>query len=727
MLNAYSLILFVPAFTFLAVGIYVLLQPADRASRALFMGVSICGAAWFTFEAFVYSANSPPQALYWARFLYTATSIMLAFIVHFSLCFLGRTKKYLIMIIPTYILAALFAVCALYSSYFISGVEKFYWGYFAQYGFVGYLYSVYTFVCVGFALLAFWREWQWAKNTKREEGIIKLTIFAYIASLFCGINHLISFGIEIYPIGYAPAVIYLIIFSYAIKTYGLRTIVPKTAADTVLRNINDPIVACNNKDRITFSNSVFESLVNKEDPEGHNVNSLLNINITKTKNNKAKEVTINNKHFEITAHSLTTTRGWLYVLHDITRQFELRNELEEFANNDQLTGLPNRRGLINNFNTINSKITILFIDIDKLKAVNETLGHEYGDKLIKESANRLQKIDGVRYLSRIGGDEFVLIINADQIQTIKKSITEQFDQSPFLLNGNTIYCSASAGVHSGYPEDEDFLNKASRAMKKAKKEPGTTFAHSTETKNKTGLKTGSRLREGIKNNEIKAYFQPIFDLENKTIVRSEALVRWAHPEKGVLTPGQFLSEAEEYGVITKLDFSVLETVTNKLHNNDITTPVHVNLSPHQFIQDEPDKLYNYFDCKEAKNIVVEVTETDLVTHNDNARKILNQLKQHGAKIALDDFGTGYSSISHLKQWPVDIIKIDKQLTKPLPEEGECFLEGLINFSHKLDKKVVIEGVETTKQAEALNGLGASYAQGYYFAHPKPLEEYINII
>lgn len=414
------------------------------------------------------------------------------------------------------------------------------------------------------------------------------------------------------------------------------------------------------------------------------------------------------------------------------------------ANFDVLTALPNRnlmeeqlKHLLSSAKRDETKVAVLFLDLDNFKDVNDTLGHDVGDMLLIECARRItQCIRQEDTASRLGGDEFVILLGGlanvggidELIQKLLKEISE-----PYLLQQRHIHTSVSIGV-TIYPNDgEDvttLLKNADQAMYGAKGQGKNSHQFYSRAMQEQALKRlsyKSDLRAAIDNEQFYIEYQPIYDIQSNRLTKAEALLRWHHPEKGIIRPDEFIPVAEESGAIIEIGNWVFEQVCHDaLKWRQTLCPelqLSINTSPCQYFNRDPnimDWLLFLLDCGLPPNgVLLEITENLLMDANSQVSKKLFQFRQAGVSIALDDFGTGYSSISYLKKFPTDFIKIDRSFVNSMTEvsNDKVLCEAIIVMAKKLGIKVVAEGIETEAQLAILKNMGCDYAQGYLFSKP----------
>ena len=459
---------------------------------------------------------------------------------------------------------------------------------------------------------------------------------------------------------------------------------------------------------------------------------------------------------------------------DITKQKELEYELEKQnevlklseekykekqeqlhfqAHHDALTGLPNRllfsdrlSQSIEKAKRNQSKFALLFIDLDHFKEINDSLGHDIGDEILKEVTYRLSEtIRDADTVARLGGDEFTVIleeiIQGQDASSISTKILESLAKS-MNINDNVLYVSGSIGI-SIYPDDgvsaKDLLKYADSAMYKAKDEGRNNFQYYNSTMTELAFERvvmETSLRAALKNEEFVVYYQPQVNGITNKIIGMEALVRWQHPIMGLISPDKFIPLAESTGLIVELDRYVMRTAMIQIvqwHKDGLNPgALAMNLAVKQLQQKDfiPmfKKLMQETDCK-AQWIELEVTEGQVMTHPEEAIVRLKEISDLGIELAVDDFGTGYSSLAYLKRLPIDKLKIDQAFVRDLPddEEDAGITKAVIALSKSLNLKVIAEGVETKEQRDFLVENGCKKIQGYFYSKPVPANEFENIL
>jgi len=444
---------------------------------------------------------------------------------------------------------------------------------------------------------------------------------------------------------------------------------------------------------------------------------------------------------------------YISLFSDITKHKKFEEDIWLQANYDSLTGLPNRNLCIdrlhNQLNAIKgneSEVALLFIDLDRFKYVNDTWGHNSGDHLLKLAAVRLNNcIREKDTVARFGGDEFVVILvgltNRFAIERVVKNILASLAMPFHLNNNNEAVVSASIGITVA-PSDGDsvelLLKNADTAMYQAKSAGRNTFQFFTASMNETvsqRMYIEQALRQAIKQQEFVLHYQPVVSLASGEIVGAEALIRWQHPNKGLIFPDSFIGIAEETGLIESIGQWVIEKACSDLknwHEQGIAIQVAVNVSSRQCKQSCQTPIREIIsNALKANNVgpsclKVEITESLLMDNSQEMITTLQGIRSLGVAIHMDDFGTGYSSLSYLKHFPIDVLKIDRSFIEGAIDDktDASLVEAVVSIGHSLSLKLVGEGIETKQHYDYLRSLGCDYGQGYFMSKPIPDKQFI---
>ena len=438
--------------------------------------------------------------------------------------------------------------------------------------------------------------------------------------------------------------------------------------------------------------------------------------------------------------------GLVLATRDVSERKTLEERLAHHAFHDSLTGLANRQQFQERVQAAlldprrrSSGLAVLFLDLDDFKTVNDSLGHSAGDELLVQVAQRLQSCLRAHDLpARIGGDEFAVLLDGvgshAEVEAVAHRIVSVLDE-PHTVQGSEVLARASIGI--AIPQDDDhdvdaLLRNADTSMytvKRAGKASYTFFEEAMHERVVQQLQLDAELRHAVDRNEFVIHYQPIMHLGTERILEVEALLRWQHPTRGLLGPGEFIDRVEDNGLIVPIGRWVLQEACRQLrrwdHNHE-QIGMSVNISPRQ-LQDEtfPADLRQAADAAgiDPHRLTLEITETALMQDTEATIHLLAQCKLLGAQVALDDFGTGYSSLSYLRRFPVDVVKIDRSFVEDVgigPEES-ALPDAIIALCQAFRIQTVAEGIELRRQLTHLQAVGCHAGQGFYFSRPLPAE------
>jgi len=432
---------------------------------------------------------------------------------------------------------------------------------------------------------------------------------------------------------------------------------------------------------------------------------------------------------------------------EVLERRRIESKLRYLAHHDALTGLANRTLLqqrlgeaMDNAAQDDTKVAILFIDLDRFKTINDSLGHHIGDTLLKNVASRLtETLRSNDTIARLGGDEFMIILPLKANEALAGKLASKILDAlrpPIRIDGHELFVTPSIGI-CFYPNDGVTVNalmrNADTAMYQAKANGRNTYCYFTAEMNAAAdnyFQIESDLRRAVDRNEFEVFYQPVIDLKTHRITSYEALVRWRHPTKGLVGPAQFITVAEESGLIGEIGTIVLRQACSQLRSwidEGFTSPIlALNLSPIQF--NDPNltegicRILRDYDLTPDR-IELEITETVIMQDGELALGTLQNLSSRGFRLSIDDFGTGYSSLAYLKRFPVDTLKIDRSFITDMTanENDRAIVTAIMALANSLHLSVIAEGVETKEQYDLLSALNCNFAQGYYMAKPMPAE------
>lgn len=435
------------------------------------------------------------------------------------------------------------------------------------------------------------------------------------------------------------------------------------------------------------------------------------------------------------------------ILHDVTSNKQAENQLKFQATHDALTKIPNRAYLdsalgkaMQEAKRLQKEVAVLFLDLDRFKVINDSLGHSSGDELLRQVAKRLQGCLRERDLvSRLGGDEFVILatqVAPHTAQHIAEKILVALEPA-FEIFGQTLYISSSIGI-SLYPSDgadqDELLAFADAAMYSAKAAGRNTFRFYATGMNaavRKELQLENDLREAVEQEAFELYYQPKLDVATGGMVGMEALIRWQHCDRGWVSPAEFIPLAESTGLIARIDAWVLNEAVRQLgvwrEQGMELVPIAINVSTRDFtsggVLNRLEQILAHTQL-DAGLLELEITETTLMQDVDGTAPLLAAIKDLGVSLAVDDFGTGYSSLNYLKRLPIDVLKIDQSFVSDIgaDEDDTTIVSAIIALAHSLRLKVVAEGVETEAQAHFLAEQGCDMNQGYLYSRPLPADQ-----
>ena len=447
--------------------------------------------------------------------------------------------------------------------------------------------------------------------------------------------------------------------------------------------------------------------------------------------------------------------GAVITFRDITERKAFEDELHHHAFYDGLTGLANRRLLVERLeqalrrSELDRKThALIFIDVDRFKSINDSLGHVTGDEFLVAIADRMKGVvRGNDLIARFGGDEFVVLLEdvagQDEAVIAARRICAAVQQPMVLSGGYEMVATVSVGIAMTDPgkTTDDLLRDADVAMYEAKVRGGGGVyrvfdEHSMGTRSADRIQIEADLRKGLERGELEVHYQPFYSLDGKQIVGAEALVRWRHPVNGLIAPMRFIPIAEETGLILPVGRYVLEQACAQVRSIrdrlGVEFPVSVNLSPRQF--QENGLLSQVAAALDAcglpsESLTFEITESTVMEDLSGARDVMKKLNRLGVRLAIDDFGTGHSSLAYLKQFPVHEVKVDRAFVKGVGESrvDSAIVRAVIELANAIGIGAVAEGVETPDQVTGLRMLGCRVAQGYFFSHPLPANEFYELL
>jgi diguanylate cyclase (GGDEF)-like protein/PAS domain S-box-containing protein len=537
-------------------------------------------------------------------------------------------------------------------------------------------------------------------------------------------------------------------------------------AETTLAAIHDVVISTDDENRIIFMNPAAEKMFAIsfasakglliadlcQYEKGCLVNSEKETKLLPQVAQMAETQTIRNRNGdEFTVRIVSKTlhtetgqlTGYVHVLNDLTEIVKIHHEIAFVGAHDALTGLPNRvlleerlKQAINSAGRKHVIFALLFIDLDGFKRINDGAGHSSGDELLKDVARRLRSWVRISdTIARWGGDEFIILLEdltlPVEAADVATKIIEGF-ATPFILNDHELFVTPSIGI-SLYPKNgrqtDMLLAKADAAMYSVKKNGCNNFcfySQDLDSLAKERLILEKELHQALQAEQFEMHYQPQIDLVTGRLIGAEALIRWRHPEKGVIAPDLFIGLAEDMGLIVPLGEWIVRTVCAQINRWEQkgcpVIRIAINLSPRQFVHKDLVTSINREILQygvSPEKIQVEITESMMIKNPEQVIKVLNRLKSAGISIAVDDFGTGFSSLENLKRFPIDKLKIDKSFVDSVMQNPDdaSIVQAVIALGHNMNMQIIAEGVETLDQLDFLRARSCDFGQGYYFSRP----------
>ncbi len=448
------------------------------------------------------------------------------------------------------------------------------------------------------------------------------------------------------------------------------------------------------------------------------------------------------KHIEVLNHHLIEQEKISAALRESREQFQ------HAAYHDSLTSLPNRNFFLEELKPLMTKVkenprfvfAVLYLDLNRFKTINDSLGHNFGDQLLELLTKRLSKtIREGDILSRFSGDEFAILVkgvaNIREVEKFAERLQKKI-KAPFNLNGRQVYTSASIGIALSsveYERPEEMLRDSDIAMFYAKenRRDFAVFAKSMHSKAFQIMELETDLQRAVEKKEFEIYYQPIIELQNGELCGFEALMRWNHPEKGMIPPSEFIPLTEQNGLIIPITIWLLKETCRQLKEWETLEKnplkMSVNLSSYHLVDNSlPKQLSEILEevGLEPSRLKLEITESAAMQNAEQTIEVLKQLTKIGVQLSIDDFGTGYSSLSYLHRFPIDTLKIDRSFVSAMTktDENQGIIQTIVALAETLKLDVIAEGIETVQQAIDLSNLNCAYGQGYLFSRPVPKEE-----
>ena len=773
--SLYALPLFVCAFIALVLGFVIVIR--DRGSRVgdIHFVETIAISVWLVGFGFAYLATDPDVADSWFRFGYVGVAFIPVLTLQFACSVVGSRVGLTGLLWFGWVIAIAFAGAALFVPAFLGTPYHYWWGYYARSTFYSALYVPFIVIFFAMALRRFHDRNRNAHPDSNARRRTKLFLISFsIGSL--GVFDLVpSFGVPLYPFGYIPTITAIMFATYITLRHRLMDITPEFAARQIVETVSDGLLLLDREGVMRVANETLLNMIGlpKEAILGKVIPSHLRKLLSRRELDSIQAgVPMHNREIEYTRHdgstmtlsfAVSVIRGagnrvdaYVCAVRDITEQKRIDQRIHFLAYYDNLTGLPNRqqfqdqlRSALARAASHQRRVALLFLDLDCLKRINDTLGHALGDALLQAVAGRIincvRKMRAGSYagedtVARLGGDEFIVGLYDLECEDDATRVAERILASiadPMRLDHHEITVTASLGI-SIFPQDgadaETLLKNADTAMYHVKELGGNDYflydrSRSAKPIHHPSLE--SRLRNALDHGHLSLHYQPLVATHSGRAVAVEALLRWHDPDYGPVSPDRFVAVAEESGLILPIGAWVLQQACVQARAwRDAGMPfsrVAVNVSARQF--HDRDLVGSVRDALAAAGLNaglldLELTESTVMQDTLHTRRTLEELKAMGAHLSIDDFGTGYSSLGYLRRFPIDALKIDGSFVHDIGTENDngAIVAAIIAMARSLKIGVIGEGVETEEQRAFLQLHGCKLAQGNYFCRPLPANE-----
>ncbi|MBT8137446.1 MAG: EAL domain-containing protein [Gammaproteobacteria bacterium] len=765
------------------VSLATLVREARSPAAPAFAVVAVAMFTWMIGSTIMYLAATPSAADFWARFGTIGVVFTPAAALLFTNVVIDAGPRLRRLAWACCAISTVFVITAFLSPHHISSVELRWWGFYPRYGSIGILFMLYVAVVLSLCVGLLWLTFRAASKGDTQRNRVRLLMVGIAVASASSVDFLATVGVPSYPVGFSMILFLFCVIAYVTWNYRLYDITAALAGQRIIDTMTDALVVTDADGIIRLLNPAACELLGAPEEE------LLDTSFqpgqqlqrdSETRERLARGETLRNVETRFrhpngepltlsmsasVLHEGGKTQALIYVLCDISARKEAEERIRFLAYNDSLTKLPNRlffderlAATLEEARHANKTVTVLYFDVDRFKRINDTLGHDAGDELLCCVANRLSvllddhdivSLDHSRplggILARLGGDEFALALDdvtqIMEIRRVAQGLLDTFSE-PFTLGDQDVFCSTSIGI-SQYPRDgEDvhtLLKNADTAMYHAKDAGRNNYKFYNESMSPVTLSRldlESDLRKALERNQFELFYQPQVDIRTGRIFGAEALLRWHHPERGTVSPAEFIPLAEETGLIIPIGQWVLQEACNQArlwHDAGFTEfKMAVNLSERQFRQNTLVLVVSQALAKSGLDpaaLELELTEGTIMRNAEDTVFTLTELKSMGMHISVDDFGTGYSSLSYLKRFPIDVIKIDRSFVKDITTDPDdaAITASIIAMARSLKRDVIAEGVETMEQAHALRNRGCVFMQGFMFSRPLNAAMMLNML
>jgi len=758
--NPYALPTLATAGAMLLLGVVVLFR--ERGSREAWHFALLAGpvSVWLACFSLMYLAAGERVAMVWARAAYLGVGFIPAGLYSFTNAVTRSPHRRLLRM--TWLIAAGFVLAMVSTGALVRDLYHYWWGFYPRFRWLGAPFLAFFCTMLVLCLREYWLDYRTATlATHRRRTRLLMTGFAiaYLGSF----DFVAAYGVPLYSFGYLPVLVFIGLLAYTLGRYRLVDFTPAFAADQILATVADPVIVCDSEGRIRFTNDAASTVFGyargelADSPIGRLAEPSMGSTVRELVASggvvRDLEMIFHDRDgegidVEVSLSPLLDGRraavGAVLIARDIRARKLAESRIAYQAHHDALTSLPNRTlfydRLIHELARARRhdgrRLAVLFLDLDQFKVVNDTLGHAAGDRLLIEIAGRLlQTVRESDTVARVGGDEFTLLLpgidRAEDAARTAQKILEAVSR-PIEIGDHPLYVTTSIGI-SLYPADgeepEALLSSADIAMYRAKEQGRNGFQLSSPAMNARSvarLSLERDLRMALERGELALVYQPQADVASGRTVGVEALLRWQHPRRGLVLPGEFIAIAEETRLILPLGEWVLRAACEQARQWQVpgspALRVAVNLSALQFRQRDLARTVRAIVEEsgiDPGSLVIEITESVAMLDAGLTIDVLSELREMGLRIAIDDFGTGHASLSYLKRFPIDTLKIDRSFVSDMEasREGAAIVSAIIGLAHGLGLEVLAEGVESESQLHRLAACGCDEYQGYLLSTP----------
>lgn len=773
-LTVLSVSVLAAAITIAAVGLYPLLADEPLQESLFFLLLCLSITVWLVGFGGSYQATDPEQAMKWVRLGYLGVPLIPAALYTVTVHILGIADGRRATLGAAWAVAAGFVVLTTTTDVIIQGVSRYSWGYYPRYTPAGLGFIAFVALGIGASLGEYWRRfWNAPREDERRRAGRYLLAFA-VGSLAV-VDFLPCYGVAVVPAGHGAILVMSGLIGHTLRNYHLTELTPAFAADRILGTISDPVVVCDRDGRVRFVNeAAADSLgYGEEGPVGRALRSLLHESsdtpeawsrVLEHREVRDEELVLAAEdgspvEVSVSASALEDRNGdrvgTAVVARDIRDRKELERQLRERALHDRLTGIPNRALYDDRLQQAlrlmerreGTDVGLLYLDVDRFKSINDTYGHGVGDRVLRRTAGRVQAaLRDSDTAARVGGDEFAAVLDgldARSVEEEARSIAERVlaaVETPLELGEDQLDISVSIGVAVADDPSvtaDGLTRRADLAMYEAKsRSEGSVAFFEPELKRAADrrLRVERDLEGAADRGELRLAYQPLMGLVGEEPVAFEALIRWEHPELGLLSPGDFIPVAEETGQIRELGRWTLRRACEQMQgwlSGDNAVPpdarVMVNVSEAEVASgDLPRNVRAAIEESglAPRALELEITERMVASEPEQVADIVGRIRELGVRVAIDDFGTGTASLRMVRELDLDGLKIDRSFIDGVAREerGRKFVRSIVDLAHELGLEVVAEGVEDEADRDVLARMGVTRAQGFLWSEPRWPEE-----